>query len=316
MVRLRFLPASLCLAVVLACGVARGDDSPGQEKLDKATDTKLSAENARDLNEVITLCQDAIKEGLDETGTAFAKELLASTLTQRAELICSELFERPVTPNRGRKLVQMALSDLQETIELDPNQSLAQYLLGRLYSHLGEKEKGLKALDEAVRLSADDAPARAKALMIRANLKTDPAERQADFDEAVKLTPHEPDVLRFRGMYYLTQNKGEAALADFEAALAIESDDPDTHEACGIALMLLEKYDEAMESFNKAIELAPENVAALTQRARVRAIKGDTPAALRDVEHALELQAGSVQALQLHAALLGSTGKFDRRWPI
>jgi tetratricopeptide (TPR) repeat protein len=184
MVRPRLLQWLLCVTAVLACGAARAA-ADGQAILDKATDIKLSAENVADLNEVIKLCQDAIGAGLDEGNTKFAKGLLASTLTQRAEMICLELFERPVEPRRARKLVQMAVSDLEETIRLDANQAEAQYLLGRLYAHLGETNKALKALDEAIRLTEDDPLAKAKSLMIRANLRQDPKQRLADFDEAV-----------------------------------------------------------------------------------------------------------------------------------
>ncbi len=302
----------LCTIVMLACSQVLADDQSAQELLDKATETKLSAERVSDLNEVIELCQQAIKAGLDDTNRKFADELLASTLSQRASLVCLELFERPVTPNRARKLVPMALSDLEETIKLDPEQAEAQYLMGRLYAHLGQAEKALQALDAAVRLTETDPAARAKALLIRANVQTEPERRQADYDEAVKLAPRDANALRFRGMAHFTQSRFEQALADFDAALAIEPGDADTYEARGLALSMMEKYDEAMESFNKAIELAPESPMAYVHRARVRAIKGDGAAALADSETALKLQPGSVQARLLHAALLGSAGKFDK----
>ena len=71
----RFCHWISCIALVLACSVAARGDDAGQELLDKATDTKLAAENVADLNEVIKLCQDAIKAGLDEGNTKFANEL-------------------------------------------------------------------------------------------------------------------------------------------------------------------------------------------------------------------------------------------------
>jgi tetratricopeptide (TPR) repeat protein len=299
-------------ALVATALVAEENANPGQEKLDKATEVKIAAETAADLNEVITLAREAIAAGLDESNKSFANELLSSTLTQRADLICSELFEQPLRPSRARRLVEMAMTDLQETLAIDANQSLAQYLIGRLHAHLGEKDKALAAINEAVRLSSEDNATQAQALLVRANLRDDAAERTADFDKAVELTPHDPEVFRYRGMYHLGENRAEKALADFDAALALDPDDGDTHEARGLAQSVLQKYDDAMESFNKAIEQSPDSATAHTHRARVRAIKGDTPAALKDVEHALELQPGSVQALQLHAALLGSTGKFDK----
>jgi tetratricopeptide (TPR) repeat protein len=309
--RLKFRLWLMLVAAVLACGQASGDDQ-GQALLDQATDTKLAAENVADLNQVIKLCQDAIEAGLDEGNTKFANGLLASTLTQRAELVCAELFERPVTPNRGRKLVQMALDDLEQTLKIDSEQGEAQYLVGRLYAHLGQPEKAIAALDNAVRLNEDDPAAKARALIIRANLQQDAGRRQADFDMAVTLTPKDPNSLRFRGMHYLSQNKLEAAIADLDAAIEIDPQDADTHEARGVAMSLAKNFDEALASFNKAIELEPNSPAALTHRARVRAIKGDIPAALTDVESALRLQPGSVAALQLHASLLGSVGKFDQ----
>ncbi|MBI3837823.1 MAG: tetratricopeptide repeat protein [Planctomycetia bacterium] len=312
MVRLMLWRWLLCITAVLATSATLAADENGQALLDKATETKLSAENIADLNEVIKLCEGAIKAGLDEGNKKFANELLASTLTQRAEFICLELFDRPVAPKRGRALVQMALSDLEQTLAIDSEQAQAQYLIGRLYAHLGESEKALKALDKAVSLTEHEPAARSKALVLRANLKKDPAERLADYDQAIKLSPHDADVLRFRGMFHLTQNHFEPAIADLDAAIGLDPKDADTYEARGIAQSLAQKYDEAMESFNKAIELEPNSPAAYTHRARVRAIKGDAPAALQDVEQALKLQPGSVQALQLHAMLLGSAGKFEQ----
>src|SRR5260221_330482 len=121
------------------------------------------------------------------------------------------------------------------------------------------------------------------------------AESVADFDEAVKLTPQDASVLRFRGMFHLTQNHFDLAIADLDAAIAIDPDDAETHEARGLALSLSQKYDDAMESFNTAIELAPDSPAAYTHRPRVLAIKGDAPAPLRDVDQALTLPPGFVQ---------------------
>jgi hypothetical protein len=87
MVRLRNVLLFACVAMMLACRAVRADENSGQEKLDKATEIKLSAETAGDLNDVITLCQDALEAGLNESNTKFANELLAGTLTQRADLI-------------------------------------------------------------------------------------------------------------------------------------------------------------------------------------------------------------------------------------
>jgi tetratricopeptide (TPR) repeat protein len=286
-------------------------EEPGQAQLQQALEAKLGAESLADLNQVIKLCQDAIDAGLAEGDVKFANELLASTLSQRAELICHELFETRVTPNRGQALLRMALSDLEKTTALNAEQPEAQYLLGRLYGHLGETDKSLAALDVAVRLTDSEPAAKSKALMIRANVQKDPAKRQADFDAAVKLTPSDPDVLRFRGMHYMTQDKLDLAIADFNAAIALDPKDAETYEARGMAEAGSGKLDESLESFSKAIEIEPKSPTALTHRARIRAMKSDIPGALADVEEAMKLQPGS-QALLLHANLLAASGKFEQ----
>jgi tetratricopeptide (TPR) repeat protein len=300
----------VCL-LVLAAGTARADDD-GQALLDKATEAKLAAENLADLNNVIKLSREAIAAGLDDDNKKFAQELLASSLSQRAEMVCLELFERPVTPGRARNLLGMAMADLKETVQLNSEQPEAQFLLGRLYAHLGETEKAIGALDEAVRLAETDPAAKSKALLIRANLKQDPAARQADYDEAVKLSPQDSNVLRFRGMHYMTQNNIELALADLNAAIALDPKDPETYEARGMAQAVAGKLDDALESYNKAIELEPKSPSALTQRARVRAMKNDYPGAIADVEQSMKLRPGSVQALLLHASLLAAIDKVEQ----
>lgn len=291
--------------------VGKVADEGGQPLLQQAMEVKLGAESLADLNQVIKLCQDAIDTGLATGDVKFAEELLASTLSQRAELVCHELFETRVTPNRGQALLRMALSDLEKTTALNSEQPEAQFLLGRLYAHLGETEKSLTALDAAVRMTESEPAARSKALMIRANVRKDLALRQADFDEAVKLTPNEPDVLRFRGMHYMTQNNLELAIADFNAAIALDPKDAETYEARGMAEAGSGKLDESLASFTKAIEIEPKSPAALTHRARIRAMKSDIPGALADVEEAMKLQPGS-QALLLHANLLAASGKFEQ----
>jgi tetratricopeptide (TPR) repeat protein len=307
------------LLLSLACGAVRADEpstaeaqkASGEAMLQEAMDAKLGAENLSDLNRAIKLSQDAIDAGLPDAEVPFAEELLASSLSQRAELICHELFETPVTPHRGQALLRMALSDLEKSVKVNSEQPQAQYLLGRLYAHLAETAKAKDALDAAIRLSEGDPNMKGKSLVIRANLQKDPAARQADFDEAVKLAPQEPDALRFRGMHYLTENKLSEAIADFNAAIAIDPEDAETYEARGMAEAASEKLDEAITSFSKAIELEPKSPGALTARARVRAIQGDVKLALADVEDAMKLRPGS-QTLLLHASLLAASGKFEQ----
>src|SRR5262245_59281261 len=93
MVRSQLWPLMVGLALTLAVGVSARAADDGQELLNKATEAKLGAQNVTDLNQVVRLCQEAIAAGLDAENKKFANDLLAGTLTQRAELVCRQLFE-------------------------------------------------------------------------------------------------------------------------------------------------------------------------------------------------------------------------------
>jgi tetratricopeptide (TPR) repeat protein len=333
-------------AALLYAATARAENE-GQEDLDRATEAKLSAESPNDLDEVIRLCQSALKSGLDKSNTEFANKLLNGTYVQRAEIICAEIFDRPTPPAQWPQLRKLALSDLDSALAIDADQAEVHYMIARLEALPGgDRKRAVRGIDEAVRLSKDSPAARAKALVIRGNIGADAEKRQADYDEAVKLAPHNVEVIRSRGLYYLLQNKFEPAIADLDAAIVLDPKHAETHEARGVALLLLKKYDEAIESFDKTIELAPNSPMAYTHRARVRAIQGDLPAALADldraakieprsltvlllkarihqqagdaekalsaVDEALQLQPGLIEGLQLRAMLSAGAGKFDQ----
>ena len=60
--------------------------------LDQATEKKITADSLADLNEVVRLCDQAIKKGLDEPNTEYANNLLTGTLVQRAEILTTAIM--------------------------------------------------------------------------------------------------------------------------------------------------------------------------------------------------------------------------------
>ncbi|HEX4146051.1 MAG TPA: tetratricopeptide repeat protein [Pirellulales bacterium] len=291
---------SICL-VLAACSIARADNE-GQADLDRATDVKLSAKSIDDLETVIGLCRKALDAGLDTDNGKFATELLAGTLTQRAEIVCTEIFESPTPPVRWPEFRQLAVGDLEESVKLDPEQLDAQYLIGRLHSLPGgDRQRAVAALDEAVRLSADQPSRQAKVLLLRANLRVDPEARLDDYTRAVKLAPHSVEIIRSRGLFHLAQTQYEEAIADLDTAIELDPKNPDLFEAKGVAQFLLKRYDDALKSLNAAIELAPESALLVANRARIYAVQGDFDKALAELGKALQLEPRSLPVLLLRA---------------
>ncbi|HVA48777.1 MAG TPA: tetratricopeptide repeat protein [Pirellulales bacterium] len=292
--------------------VAVAAENEGQPDLDKAIETKVSAETLAEWGTVIDLCQSALDKGLDKANEEFCKQLLSSTLLQRAEEISERLFNKnnpfgPQAPN----FVRMALKDVERAVEIDPKQASAQVLLGKLQGRSGDLKKARLAFDEAVRLAKDDDDVKAQAFRWRGLISEKLDDRLDDLSEAVKLAPDNAEILRDRGAAYLAAGKPEEALADFDAALKIDDDDVAAHEARGMALDSLKRYEDAAESFGRAVELSPGNAILLLQRARMRALTGNHEGAIDDVDRALEIDPDNLFGLLLRAQTLVQLDKAE-----
>lgn len=308
-----FLSLVLCVFAACSSPLTAAEEKEGQADLDKAIETKVSAETMAELGTVIDLCQSALDKGLDKANEEFCKQLMMSTLLQRGEAICGKLLERPNDlgaqwPNFWRA----AMKDAERAVELDPKQAAAQVLYGKLQAMPpGDRKKSRQAIDEALRLAKDDDEMKAQAYRWRGLISDKIDERIADLSEALKFDPNNAEIRRERGLAYLGDNKPEEALADLDAAVKLEEDDASGHEARGMALEQLKRYEEAAESFGRAAELSPMSAVPLLQRARMNALTNKYDQALEDVDRALDLDPDQLFGLLLRAQTLVQLGKAE-----
>ncbi len=302
----------LSLAAPFGPRTARAEGD-GQAALDQAIEAKLSVEGLDDLSEVIRLCRSALRRGLDEKNKVFASEMLAGSLTQRAEIVCSEIFDRPTPTPRWPELRRLALSDLEESLELNGKQADAQYMVGRLNALPGgDRDDALKALNAAVKLTEKEPQTRSKALLIRATLQEEDDQRLADYNDAVKLAPHNADAVRARGLYYMSKDQFDTALADLNLAIELDPKNADNYEGRGIVEFLMKDYDAALKTLDKAVELDPDSALTYSHRARIYAIRGDNDKALVEMNKAIELQPRAIDFLMLRARINQQARKYDK----
>ena len=296
----RFLPLLLALGATTCWAVEGKDD--GQDDLDQAIEAKVAARSMRDLNSVITLCESALDKGLSEKSQGFAKQLLASSLVERGSAICEMIFARNTPPAQWQQMRQIGLADLERALQFDSALADAHLLVARLQTLPGgDRKRALTAINELVRLSAEEPAKQAEALVLRSSLQEVPEKGLADLDDAVKLTPQDPKPLRTRGALKLSLKDVDGAVADFNAALALEPDDASTHEAKALTLASQQKWDEARASLDRALELAPDSIEVLLQRGRVNVLDGKNDAGLADFSAALKIDPENVPALLLRA---------------
>ena len=287
----------------LVAGQARAANE-GQADLDRATEAKLSARTLSDLGEVVRLCESALAKGLDKDNTQLAKELLVSTLIERAKHTTKQILgTSPLDPNLARYR-QFALEDLEKAIKINPQQPESLYLVAQLnLLPGGDKQRAVKALDDAIRLSANAPALRAQALTLRAGLQKDPKKKLADLSEAIRAAPGNAGALRNRALVYADEDKLDLALADLKAAIELDPDHVPTYEDQAIVLARMKKYDEALASIEKARKLEPKSPAPLVQRARIHALQTSFKAALEDLEEAFRIDPDNPAALLMRATI-------------
>jgi tetratricopeptide (TPR) repeat protein len=299
--RFRWILLLAATVVVLSTAVVRADNE-GQEDLDQATDKKLSATTPDDLSQVIDLCESAMKKGLDQANTEFAKNLLTSTLMQRANFLAKVIVDR--TPRDWPKLRQMALDDLTKALKTQPDLPAAQLQIARLEMLPGgDRVVALKAAEKAAELAKDDPSVQVDALVLQAKVVSEPAKIEELLTQALKIAPHNDEVLVYRGRLLLEQGKADDALTDLTAATKSNPENAEAQETRGQALFALKRNDEAVKAFDEAIKLVPDSSSPYVERARVHLQSGQLDDALSDVNEAIKLDSKNSAAILLRACV-------------
>jgi len=297
------------IALLVACAVCLGAanamaEGKGQEELDEATALKVTAQNARDLERVVKLCETAITKGLDEENEKFARQLVSSTLYENAALICSQIFDAEKPHPRWPLLREVAIPLLKKALNFNPDMLDAHLLLAKLQALPGgEQDGGSQAADAAVKLAKDDKEKLSEALVLRARLSDDKDKQMADLNQAIKIDPANKDALRIRGLLYLAEEEHQKAIDDFENLIKIDGEDVTAYHAIAEAFTHLEKYKEAREYANKAIELRPEHALGYTLRARLFVMEEKIKEAIKDLNKAVEVAPRDISSRILRARL-------------
>ena len=312
--------ALLALAAVASPSLARAANE-GQADLDKATELKLGAQSTGDLTDVINLCESAVKKGLDKNNTTFANDLMASALAQRGAVAAAKIFgdESSPAPRLNLEGEQWkthrtdALADLDKALKLSPKQPQALFIYAKLnLLPGGDAEKAMTALNKTVELSEDDAAMRAKALLLRAQLRKDVRQRVADLTEALRALPSNPMLLRNRGLALAEDHKWNEALADFDKSIAAEPNDVVSYELKAAVLVNLKKFAEANAALEKAHALAPKNVDLLVSKAKVNVSQANYKSAVEELTRALAIDGTNLGVLELRAAVYEQLGEKEK----
>jgi tetratricopeptide (TPR) repeat protein len=211
--------------------------------------------------------------------------------------------------NRGilyynQQKYDLALSDYNKAIEINPNYAEAYYNRGILYKNLQKYDLALSDWNKAIDINPNYAVAyNNRGLVYYNQQKYELA--LADYNKTIDINPNYAEAYNNRGNLYSDLQKYELALADYNKAIEINPNFAEAYYNRGNLYSDLQKYELALSDYSKAIEINPNYADAYNNRGVLYALTRDFPKALADAEKASELyrqqgnEAGYQQAQKL-----------------
>lgn len=278
----RYLILSLILAAVLfstavKCPIAFAqDDNPGLDTLNKAVDLMLVATTPDDQKKVISLCEQAQKEGLSGENLEFSNQILASTKLKLGMVVAQGLISTPPAnlPAGWENLRKNTLEYLEDAVKIHTDQAEPFFLIAQLnYLPNGDRKRATEAMDLAI----EKAKAQEDNLMVSRIMtaKAIHAENKEDrtkiLEEALAISPDAFEILLTVGANYADNEDYDKAVEYLKKAIEIQ---PNASLALGILTSIYvrqERFDDAIKMLDILEQQMPGNPAPKIEKARILA---------------------------------------------
>ena len=188
------------------------------------------------------------------------------------------------------------------TVDVDPDNAIAQSLLGEAHLALNHSEEARTHLSAAIELQPDHRPALlnlAKLDVQQGNL----SDALAHCRYLVELRPDDPDAHTTWASVLIRRDEPLDALRHIEVALGADPDHADALINQGAALLMLDRAQAAIAPLERAVALAPDDPAALTNLATANYVLGNLDRSLALCTRALQLDPNYEPALTLRGDL-------------
>jgi tetratricopeptide (TPR) repeat protein len=175
-----------------------------------------------------------------------------------------------------------------EALRDDPDNGLIHALLAACLLSERDENAARKASDRAIQLSPDHPTVwRVHANVLNVSGAAEAGEDAAT--RAIELAPYTAKGFEIRGRSRLALRRPAEALEDIEQALALTPDDPDIHALRAVVLTRLGRGDAAEEAAADALSLDPESAAAHAALGWRHLHAGRVQPALEELQEALRI---------------------------
>jgi len=245
-----------------------------------------------------------------QTGGAAKKHVTADPAAEALNRLLDEAQNAA-----DRKDYATAAEDYRAYLEKKPDDALAHFNLGYVYTALEKPDAARTEYEKAVSLDPKMAPAYQNLGLTL--LASDPAAAVASLQKAVELSPEEVRPRLFLGKALERSGKIEPAIEQYRAAEKLAPEDLDVRLSLGWALLNESRIGDAQAEFRAALGMhADEARAAQAHLGLARALLGENeseklPEAAAELAAYLQARPGDAAARLDRASLLERLGKYD-----
>ena len=292
-------------------------DENGSEDLSEAFLLKIEARTTTDLDKIVTLCESALRKGLDENESEQANYLASESLLRFAEGMARRTFTTP-QDRRWQAYRAQAMPRLRKAVEFNKSNVGAFILLAKFEAMDPQrKADALKNIEKAIELSVDDREQLSDALVIRARLKEDKEAALADLNQAIKHNPANIQAHELRAWALLGDKKVAEAMEDFEYWFEAQ---PENFAARVIVAERLrgsgELFDADLQEkvlgiLKEAAEIEPESAIPGALKAQIFLQQKELEKAIEAATQSIELDKRRPVGYRLRAAALAEKGDLD-----
>jgi predicted O-linked N-acetylglucosamine transferase (SPINDLY family) len=175
----------------------------------------------------------------------------------------------------------------ERAVALKPNFAAAFTSLGNTLMRMGLFEQAVAAHDRAIGIKPDYADAYCNRGMAQL-LSGRAQDANGSFDRALTFNPRHLQATFGKGLVGINLRHFDAALAAFNTALAMKPDGAAIIAQRGRLHLQMGRFDQAEADFDAALAIEPSLEAALCGRAHVRVLTGNIASAMSDCRKVLE----------------------------
>jgi tetratricopeptide (TPR) repeat protein len=179
----------------------------------------------------------------------------------------------------------LAVRDLDRSIELDSSQSFPFIVRGSSYDDLGQRDRALEDFGKAIALDPKSAAAYFNRGLTYAR-KGDNEHALRDYDRAIELDPTDPAVFANRCRLRILVDRAAEGLTDCNEALRIDPSQGAVFAFRGWAYLALRQLGDARTDFDKALAASPNSAPSLYGRGLARRLSGDVEGGNADISAA------------------------------